>query len=313
MNNKSRQNRPSSRKAFTLVELLVVIAIIGVLVALLLPAVQSAREAARRMQCTNNMKQLVIALHSYHDQNGHLPAADITEEAESTSWMVGILPFIEQENLYDIADIKGGFEDPDNVALGLTPIQAFFCPSQPRQRSLLDEKFGVLNSVNQFGDDPFITHYYGILGVRGWNPVSGEPYDFEATGTCGGFAVNGAMTVDEPIHFRRITDGLSNTYLLGELSWSDGGIEVGRVWIRGAATTGCKWTASAKNIKHGIGVFPYSTWGQFFNDTSFGSDHPGGANFANADGSISFVSDSIDTEPYKSAASRDGEELGSEG
>ncbi|MCA9162317.1 MAG: DUF1559 domain-containing protein, partial [Planctomycetales bacterium] len=136
MNFRKRQH------AFTLVELLVVIAIIGVLVAMLLPAVQAAREAARRSSCSNNMKQLGLALHNYHDTYKALPAGAwmfnaagagstscTTGNGRRAPWTVSILPFIEQNNIYDKVDFTKSWDNGVHSALRTTHIEAFKCPS----------------------------------------------------------------------------------------------------------------------------------------------------------------------------------------
>jgi prepilin-type N-terminal cleavage/methylation domain-containing protein/prepilin-type processing-associated H-X9-DG protein len=127
------------RGAFTLIELLVVIAIIAVLIGLLLPAVQKVREAAARMSCQNNLKQIGLALHNYHDTNGHLPAGSLwippgfDRAAAESTWITWILPFIEQDNLYKTADFTRGFgqgtNNHPNNRIGSTILKPFLCPS----------------------------------------------------------------------------------------------------------------------------------------------------------------------------------------
>src|SRR5262245_12382953 len=129
------------RGAFTLVELLVVIAIIGVLVALLLPAVQAARESARRMSCGNNLKQQPLACHGYHDTNGYLPPARLDHRGAIT-WAVQILPYLEQDNLFKQWDVTRLYYDQGaTVAAGdairQTPVKTYLCPSRQRPGSAL--------------------------------------------------------------------------------------------------------------------------------------------------------------------------------
>ncbi len=294
-----------SPSGFTLVELLVVIAIIGVLVALLLPAVQSVRESARRTECVNHLRQLGLALHNHHDQQGALPQAG-QPPRRGLSWTAAILPYIEYANLQQQIDYERDFDYVTNGRVTLTAIPLLLCPSQENARSVLRSVFNIGADLVD-GQEPFTTHFYGILGAEGDHPLTGEPYPVVATGTCGGFAQNGAMPREKGVAFREITDGLTKTFLLGELSWSEAGIH--RSWLRGCDTgAGCRSCGSSKNVEHAINLFSYSTFLQGFNDASFGSEHPGGTHFLFAGGQVSFVSESISLGVYKTAASRDGEE-----
>lgn len=157
------------------------------------------------------------------------------------------------------------------------------------------------------GQDTYTTHYLCILGPKGTNPATGADYPLKDVGTQGGFALGGAMRHDQGLDMSLIRDGTSNTMLLGELSWANAGVY--RSWARGADDAEpCICIASAKNIANGLSLFGYHAYGFEFNDASFGSQHPGGAHFANADGSVHFVSESIDLGAYKSMASRAGGE-----
>ena len=128
------KNRRRSLDAFTLVELLVVIAIIGVLIALLLPAIQAAREAARRTQCSNNLRQLGLAVLNYESSNGNLPAGGVTEgpccgTKSGINWAISILPFMEHQTLYDRYDRTKFNEDPENAAVREAQVEGHTCPS----------------------------------------------------------------------------------------------------------------------------------------------------------------------------------------
>ncbi|MGI9427966.1 MAG: DUF1559 domain-containing protein [Bythopirellula sp.] len=292
---------------FTLVELLVVIAIIGILVALLLPAVQSAREAARRSQCANNLRQLGLALHSHHDQHGNLPAAGKLP-GRGISWSASILPFIEYNNLATEVDFERNFRFRFNLEVAVNAISLFLCPSQSVTRSVLFADFNNPGDRTREGEDPFTMHYYGVLGAEGINLVTGNEYSFVDIGTCGGFSQNGAIARERGIRFREIEDGLTKTYLLGELSWTGAGVY--RSWLRGCDEGGgCRSCGSSKNVEHGINVFGYTAFLSDFNDTSFGSEHPGGTHFLFSGGRVSFISDGINLGVYKSGASRDGGEV----
>ena len=124
------RGRAHARRGFTLIELLVVIAIIAILIGLLLPAVQKIREAANRMKCSNNLKQLALACHNYNDTNGFLPPARIARDAYAT-WLVCIMPFIEGDNTYKLWNIALGYADQTPQARQAT-IKIFYCPSRAR-------------------------------------------------------------------------------------------------------------------------------------------------------------------------------------
>ena len=295
------------RHGFTLVELLVVIAIIGILVALLLPAVQAAREAARRLQCSNNMKQLALGLHIYHEAEGEFPPGGFYY-GSTLSWHTAILPNIEQGNLYKQLDHAGPYHSTVNKQAALNPVEVFLCPSSSTKRSVLFTLFNqTADRIN--GQDTYTQHYQGILGPTGTNPVTSAPYpELFPTNTQGGLATGGTLLHDASVHIAEIRDGTSNTYLLGELSWDSAGVY--RNWARGSDDDeACKCIASAKNIENSMIVAGYPTFGFGFNDASFGSMHPGGTHFAFADGSIHFVFESIDLGLYKSMASRAGGEV----
>ncbi len=304
-NHKSSIINQKSR-AFTLVELLVVIAIIGILIALLLPAVQAAREAARRMQCSNNLKQLALGLHVYHEALGTFPPAGFYT-GSTLSWNTAILPYIEQGNVYDELDHAGPYTSEVNRRAALNRVAVFLCPSFATDRSVLHSKFGgTADRID--GQDTYTIHYQGILGPVGTNPATGKDYPLLEVGQHGGFATGGTMLHDRGVTIAEIRDGTSNTYLLGELSWDGSGVY--RSWARGTnVNEGHRPCASAKNVKYALGLFGYEVFSFLFNDASFGSMHPGGAHFAYADGSVHFVSESMDMGVYKAMASRAGGEV----
>lgn len=298
-----------SSRAFTLVELLVVIAIIGVLVALLLPAVQAAREAARRMKCQNNMKQLSLAILNYHDTFQVLPPG--CTKSNETSWHVHILPFIEQRALYEKFDFsKGDYTANNYVGRGanaLIKVPAFLCPSSPAEKMMQPDPPNHINApdiVN--GVYPYTTHYYMNMGPKGQS-VDGQTYELRNEGQ-GGFSQQGVCEVDSRYKLRDITDGTSFTFLLGENSRHDPKLGSRfRSWMRGCDSNGKDHICGCRNFVNGINT-PTPALSTVFNDIAMGSHHPGGANFSMCDGTVRFVSQNINLGVYKSTSSRNGGE-----
>ena len=190
---------------FTLVELLVVIAIIGILVSLLLPAVQMAREAARRTQCSNNLKQIGLGLHTYHTLHGAFPVGGLEwrpfgdTEKRQLAWSAFLLPQLEQQNLYDSLDLTKAFDAPENADAAATVLSVYICPTGTRGKKLVD------------GRGP--CDYGGIFGERITSP-NNPP--------------KGTMLYDQWVSIAHIRDGTSNTLIVSEDSlWPDG------QWING--------------------------------------------------------------------------------
>ena len=312
------------RFAFTLVELLVVIAIIGILVALLLPAVQAAREAARRIQCINRLKQIGLALHNYHDALNVLPTgANVSNEL---SWNVFILPYMEQQALYERFAFGAGsyrgapnFEGPAKQVNALNRLDDYLCPSAPQVLAY--------HNSSKLGDgrQTYTSHYFGVGGPKGTTPGGGTyrhldnapcvPWNPCHPSDHGGFALQGPLGRDSKVRIKHITDGTSKTLAVGEIAYKIPGHEYGwpfsganaakgggdgANWVRGTNTPGI---SSCKNVLDGINVIS-----PMFNDLSFSSLHRGGAQFVKCDGSASFLSEDISLRVYKSAASRDGGE-----
>ncbi len=295
----NRQTAHSSRPAgFTLVELLVVIAIIGVLVALLLPAVQAAREAARRSQCTNNLKQMGLAAHNFHDTFNALPPSFFDDDLSNGdnadwTWAVGIMPFMELDNEYDALGVnQTRLEDivavvsgvPDGSALSAyaphqgfvqvttTPIDSFQCPSNATS----DVRTGFRGYNRSEGLAK--TSYVGSVGMSSNNHAGGD-----RGGACVPMRGEGAK-------FRDITDGLSNTFLFGERGVDGGGNNRQPYWLA-EKTPGNG--GQAKRFVSSV-RFPVNWDGDYNINYSFGSYHPGGAMFVLTDGSVQFVSDTVE-------------------
>jgi prepilin-type N-terminal cleavage/methylation domain-containing protein/prepilin-type processing-associated H-X9-DG protein len=307
------------RNGFTLIELLVVIAIIAVLIGLLVPAVQKVRESAGRLSCQNNVKQIALALHTFYDSFHGFPKAG--KLSNELSWHVYLLPFIEQENLYNRFNRSPGSFDgaggtgPMKNELAFNKISIYLCPSSPAETMLLGDVDYVDTPELINGQPPYTTHYYGVMGPKGTNPVTGQPYLWDDVGSHGGFARQGVFqrdTVSQSTslgpetgtRIADITDGTSHTLLIGELSWTNPvtGTRY-RSWARGCDTAPV--CAGSRNVVNAINSPSIAV----FNDIAFGSVHPGGANFAMADGSVHFFQETIDLGTYRALASRNGSEV----
>jgi prepilin-type N-terminal cleavage/methylation domain-containing protein/prepilin-type processing-associated H-X9-DG protein len=222
----ARAHRP--RAAFTLIELLVVIAIIGVLLALLLPAVQKVREAAARMKCQNNLKQFGLALHGFHDVNGYLPAGMVTELDIQDSYHTGftyLLPYIEQDNIHRLYDYDHSWYDPVNYTAVGQQAPLFFCPSN---RS--GGKIDLTPYIQQWGAamPPFVgaSDYVLCKGARAQIDVSPANIPIEGRGlfnisqadwsTTPGGQIQWSPRPQFRVRLTDISDGLSSTFAIGE-------------------------------------------------------------------------------------------------
>jgi prepilin-type N-terminal cleavage/methylation domain-containing protein/prepilin-type processing-associated H-X9-DG protein len=266
-------------RAFTLIELLVVIAIIAILIGLLVPAVQKVRAAAARIKCSNNLKQLGLACHMYNDNYNRLPTGWVTQGTAGTpapnpgwSWALLIMPYVEQDNLYktiladgaDLVTPNGAWAAGNNNAILQAPVPTYRCPA--------DSGLNFNGVLNNYGMSNYVVNRY----VTG--PTS--------------------ASVQTSLSIQTISDGSSNTILVGE---RDSLSNVGAVWVRANATS-----ASFEG-RPGPGINPRKAGGGAWGTgdaqrLAFSSQHTNGANFLLGDGSVHFLSDSIQADPNASWA-----------
>jgi prepilin-type N-terminal cleavage/methylation domain-containing protein/prepilin-type processing-associated H-X9-DG protein len=318
---------------FTLIELLVVIAIIGILIALLLPAVQKIREAAARMQCSNNLKQLALACHNYHDAEGRFPVNSLITDQQNNwvspnwSWLARILPYIEQGNMYQEAGIptqrldggapiKNPPTNPTQIVVA-TQVKTFLCPSDDSSQGPRTDR------ANLAGMLVGVTNYKGVAGANwGYYRLATLPNDAGRPPNIATDArwinpstINGSyngLNDGDGIFFRAdyrvkrriadITDGTSNTFMIGEDIPSK---NIHCAWPFANTATGT--CAIAPNDKRLDGTeFAISDWPNLY---SFRSRHLGGLQFAYADGSVHFISDTIPLSIYRAMATISGGEV----
>lgn len=312
----SRIFRRRQSPAFTLVELLVVIAIIGILVSLLLPAVQAAREAARRTQCSNNLKQLGLALHQYHDTNKYFPSGCRSHQQApgwvwGHSWAVAILPFVEQGSLYEKLDMVGnpsvgliyaGFNENNGRLVSGNVISVLACPSSPLPLMGL---VGLSVPANG-AQSPMYTATTGAIDhSTAVDKSSGGPHNARGIQSRGGVLVPHVFN-----NFRSVTDGTSNTILLAEQSdfcrdtsrnQIDCRSDYTHSFTMGAVprtyTSEDRWF-NTTTVRYPINTKAWNLAG--VGETYYGcnrpiqSAHPGGSFVLLTDGSVRYLTESLD-------------------
>ncbi len=318
----SERNRP----AFTLVELLVVIAIIRILIALLLPAVQAAREAARRMQCGNNLKQIALAALTYESQSGVFPVnfpqdrcpGDHPNMATNgASWMIGILPFLEHGNLVEMMDLSGtaasghGILNAQNQSVVGKLVPAYLCPSDllgPDSPDVV--RTDAWRYPSQHSVPLATMNYAGVIGPH--VPLGGStPCTFGGLPYCNNLCDPGSAGILEctgtfwrhsylqPVTLNSFEDGTSNTIIGGEIVPE---YDHFRVWA--LSNGSIAFTSIPINYVDRDAIGDWLA----LDNTGFHSRHPGGAFFAWADGHVSFLDDAIDMAVYHGVSTRFGGE-----
>ncbi len=321
------------RRGFTLIELLVVIAIIGILIALLLPAVQKVREAAARLQCANNLKQIALAMHNYHDAQAVLPSGVGSHGCCWGTWPVLVLPYIEQENAARLYVNFGGNDgtgpryatgtNPDNVCKRRFAVLT--CPSD-----MPNAPYSGMTNHNYAVNYGNTTFYQADIVAGGiTTPFGGAPFhcyqgqtvndwDDKMTPTRG--------TLGQPVPFADITDGLSNTLMVSEVVQGQGEDARGFCWWGGASgfityigpnasdpdiMTGA-WCGSNNSLDPPCTTISTPPPSPFGRRQGARSRHPGGVNAAFCDGHVLFIPDGIAIGVWRALSTSRGGEVVSE-
>ncbi|MGO9114153.1 MAG: DUF1559 domain-containing protein [Thermoguttaceae bacterium] len=308
------QCSPGKRKAFTLVELLVVIAIVGTLIGLLLPAVNSAREAGRRVQCQNNLKQLGLACLSYEGAQGGLPPASVfppyltnqasLSDSDRIGWVWLILPFLEHSNLANQYHFDRVWFDPALQPVVTTRLSVMECPSDPIAGKVFNGSDTDPTSNSSVTFQAAACDYFATVSVSsnasqlGWTPLQNEQYT-SVNGQV--YDYLGALQDDQPTKMSKITDGTSHTIMLSEMSGRPQAYMTGSMLNPSVATKTYGFGAWAHNNKFTVRTYTYD--GQTSpgpcplncsNQFSIYGFHPLGANAVFADGSVQFIPESVD-------------------
>jgi prepilin-type N-terminal cleavage/methylation domain-containing protein/prepilin-type processing-associated H-X9-DG protein len=291
------------RRGFTLIELLVVIAIIGVLIGLLLPAVQKVREAAARMSCTNNLKQIGLALHNYHDANlkfppGYASGSDASgnDTGPGWGWAAFILPHMEQQPLFGQIDFKQPIEAPLHAAARVTQIKSYLCPSDNPPPKFTAAQMTPTGQVVSNICEVATANYPGMYGT-------GEP----------GVDGDGVFFRGSQVRIADITDGTSSTIMVGERRYLYGQT----TWV-GAVTNasqtappGSPFGVQVENSSNHVLGHSAEAWdgpASPYEPNHFSSRHTGGLNFLYADGHVSFITNAVDYATFKALSTRAGGE-----
>ena len=308
--------RRPPRRGFTLIELLVVIAIIAILIGLLLPAVQKIREAANRMKCQNNLKQIGLGLHNYQATNGFFPPGAITDATTVAakqvrlkvgvpnptlhSWTVFILPYIEQDNLYRMYDFGVNWYDPANQPVRETQLALMVCPSTPGGKNRFAQR--TINGVSAraaAGDYAPDNAYATKLEALGLVDPTVNP--------------NGVLQVNAVYSIPEISDGTSNTSVIAEDAGRPARWQAGKLIDPIGQQDGGWADRDNEYITHGYSADGNTVYGPCHtnctNDNEVYSFHAGGANHVFADGSVHFIKASMDIRTFVKLLTRAGDDV----
>jgi len=349
-------SRACSRRprGFTLIELLMVIAIMAILIGLLLPAVQKVREAASRIQCANNMKQLGLALHSYHDANNALPTVD----GFTLGWghWPRLLPYLEQGNLHQQIRFDVNVTCQAMAAIRKARVPVLLCPSDPKANIMSNDRTMPVSGCPQIAGDTGAGDGATSTQFIGWHPsyvgCYGDGFNNQASAAvdpfggdgakarygCGGCASNTTVApsaacpepgqgyggglnhrglfdytgLARPIRFASITDGLSNTIAFGHIDWftsSNSAIWMSSTGSVHGTSLPPNWKLNICRPTAGMSVDLCGGVTATWMGRGYTSRHPGGIQVTLADGSVRFISDSINQFTFNALGSRAGGEV----
>jgi prepilin-type N-terminal cleavage/methylation domain-containing protein/prepilin-type processing-associated H-X9-DG protein len=323
--------RLNPRRGFTLIELLVVIAIIAVLIGLLAPAVQKVREAASRLQCKNNLKQIGLALHGYHDSLKRFPPGYVStvgpggpadDQGPGWGWAAHLLPYLEQEPLHRQIDFTKDIKDPANAAVRMSVIKIFLCPSDPGNQTftvnaLNDPTPAYSTPVTDMNGQPVQVAHSNYVGIFGNPEITVDP-GFLLPDANRASNHRGMFYRNSRVRIADVTDGTSNTLFVGERSsnlayatWT-GAVTGGQVPPKkpdtynfgpeGAPILVLGHTGDASDVP------PHTPNSSVNHVDDFWSGHIHGVNFLFVDGSVQSINDSISPSVWWALGTKSGDE-----